>query len=184
MFLTNVYDLSKDYNMMLDKTVIDCFEETQISQTVLAEIINEYNLEQNDINADIDNFCSHSADNETSLVNDTSSTLHSTNKKFDDIGMSLRISKKALPDNTQYTGKNKIVYKKGFDELKNKSDNDSMKKLNNNKIHTNDKLVNGRIRKTNLSVKNNGNSKDSTNRNVRPNKKNIGTSNIERIKSV
>ena len=171
MILTTVYDLSKDYNMMLDKNVIDCFEETQISQETIANIIDMYNLEQNDIEGDYDNFCSHSNKNDTSTVNETSSTLHSINKKFDDNGMSLRYTNKITPDKIQYTGKNS----KAFQITPKKHDiNNSMKKLNNNEIHSNDKLVNGRIRKTNLSVESDGNSKNSTDRIVGPNKKNFG----------
>jgi len=45
MFLTNVYDMSSSYNMMLNKNIIDCFEEKQVDQTILTDIINNYNIE-------------------------------------------------------------------------------------------------------------------------------------------
>ena len=47
MFLTNVYDMSSSYNMMLNKNIIDCFDETTISQTTLNDIIKNYNIDQN-----------------------------------------------------------------------------------------------------------------------------------------
>jgi hypothetical protein len=209
MILTSVYDLSKDYNMMLNKNVIDCFEENEISQETISDIINNYNLEQNNIDGDYDKFCFQSNDNETSTVNETSSTLQSIHKKLDDNSMSLRRSKKVLSDSTQYTGKdtkafqienkelecNKDNYNKGnynkgnYNKGNYNKDNynkgnynkeNCKKKLNNNEIHCNDKIVNGGIRKTNLSVKNNGNSKDSTDRIVGSNQRNFRASDLTR----
>ena len=53
--INNIHDLSKDYNMMLDKTIIDCFEEIPISQTVLNNIIQNYNNIEQDNNTEQDN---------------------------------------------------------------------------------------------------------------------------------
>jgi hypothetical protein len=39
MFITGTYNLAQDYNMMLDKSIIDCFEEVPVSQQTLAELI-------------------------------------------------------------------------------------------------------------------------------------------------
>ena len=47
MYYTTVYNLSSDYNMMLNKNIIDCFDETTISQTTLNDIIKNYNIDQN-----------------------------------------------------------------------------------------------------------------------------------------
>ena len=44
MFLTNVYDSNinnnNSYNMMLNNNIINCFEEKQIDQSILTDIIN------------------------------------------------------------------------------------------------------------------------------------------------
>ncbi len=46
MYVTTVYDLAKDCNMMLDKSLIDCFEEITIDSEQLEELIENYNHEQ------------------------------------------------------------------------------------------------------------------------------------------
>ena len=51
MFLTNVYDMSNNYNMMVNKNLIECFEVNQIDQSILTDIINNYNIEDNEINS-------------------------------------------------------------------------------------------------------------------------------------
>ena len=51
MFLTNVYDMSNNYNMMVNKNLIECFEVKQIDQSILTDIINNYNIEDNEINS-------------------------------------------------------------------------------------------------------------------------------------
>lgn len=51
MFLTNVYDVSNNYNMMVNKNLIECFEVKQIDQSILTDIINNYNIEDNKINS-------------------------------------------------------------------------------------------------------------------------------------
>ena len=45
MFITNIYDASNSFNMMLNKNIIDCFEEKQVDQSILTDIINNYNIE-------------------------------------------------------------------------------------------------------------------------------------------
>ncbi len=43
MFITGTtYDPTKDYNMMLDKTLLDCFEEVPIRHEAFADILKEY----------------------------------------------------------------------------------------------------------------------------------------------
>ena len=51
MFLTNVYDMSNNYNMMVNNNLIECFEVKQIDQSILTDIINNYNIEDNEINS-------------------------------------------------------------------------------------------------------------------------------------
>lgn len=46
MYTTTIYDLAKDCNMMLDKTLIDCFEEIPIESEQLEELIENYNSDQ------------------------------------------------------------------------------------------------------------------------------------------
>jgi len=46
MYVTTVYDLAKDCNMMLDKSLIDCFEEITIDSEELEELVENYNQEQ------------------------------------------------------------------------------------------------------------------------------------------
>ena len=48
MFLTNVYDMSSSYNMMLNKNIIECFEVEQTDQSILTDIINNYNIEDDE----------------------------------------------------------------------------------------------------------------------------------------
>lgn len=48
MFLTNVYDMSSSYNMMLNKNITDCFKEEQVDQSILTDIINNYNIEDDE----------------------------------------------------------------------------------------------------------------------------------------
>ena len=43
MYTTTIYDLAKDCNMMLDKNLIDCFEEIPIESEQLEELIENYN---------------------------------------------------------------------------------------------------------------------------------------------
>ena len=47
MYFTTVYNLSSDYNIIINKNIIDCFDETTISQTTLNDIIKNYNIDQN-----------------------------------------------------------------------------------------------------------------------------------------
>jgi hypothetical protein len=46
MYTTTIYDLAKDCNMMLDKNLIDCFEEIPIESEQLEELIENYNSDQ------------------------------------------------------------------------------------------------------------------------------------------
>jgi len=48
MFLTNVYDISSSYNMLSNKNIIECFEVKQIEQSLLTDIINDYNIQDNE----------------------------------------------------------------------------------------------------------------------------------------
>ena len=48
MFLTNVYDMSSSYNMMLNKNIIECFEVEQTDQSILTNIIDNYNIEDDE----------------------------------------------------------------------------------------------------------------------------------------
>lgn len=178
MFLTTVYDLSRDFNMMIDKNVVDCFEENQLSQEVLSEIINKYNLEQNDLRNDSDTYYDRDkeieCDNKTSIVNENS--LKQSNKYYN-IQMSFHSSSNMIPDEIQYTGRDLINSEKNPSSSKQKTDflgcnQNSKEKLNKNKVLHNDKLVNGKNRKPNLSGKKDGNSTHQTNRIVRGNKKN------------
>ena len=73
MFLTNVYDMSSSYNMMLNKNIIDCFEVEQIDQSILTDIINNYNIEDNEIK-------SKNNESKTESKNKTLSKLSSKNR--------------------------------------------------------------------------------------------------------
>ena len=46
MFFTNVFTYSTDDNMMLYNNIIDCFEEEPIDQTILSNIIKNYNTKK------------------------------------------------------------------------------------------------------------------------------------------
>jgi len=46
MFFPNVFTYSTDDNMMLNKTIIDCFEEEPIDKTILSNIIKNYNTKR------------------------------------------------------------------------------------------------------------------------------------------
>lgn len=140
MFLTNVYDLSKDYNMMLNNDIIDCFCEEPISQEDLSDIIKNYNLEQNEI---------------TECSTKISHRERKTRSVNDDESFTQNVEVNELSDNKPYTSRNNNYYKK--------PNNNYLEKLNKNEIHKSDKLFNGRIRKPNLSVENNGDSKNPTN---------------------
>lgn len=61
MYYTTVYNLSSDYKE-LNKNIIDCFDETTISQTTLNDIIKNYNIDQNKTDNKI-NTNSNSKDN-------------------------------------------------------------------------------------------------------------------------
>lgn len=168
MFLTNVYDLSKDYNMMLNNNIIDCFEEVPISQEVIDDIIKDYNLEQNEMNE-----CSSKINKRTKktrTVNDDLSIPPNDLDNYQDNGLS---------DSKPYTGLNKINSRQLKPLTPNKKwygsgqgPNYKKEKLNKNEIQNTGKLFNGRIRIPNLSVENNGNSKDTTNRNIKKTQEN------------
>jgi len=72
MFLTNVYDMSSSYNMMLNKQIIDCFKEKQVDQSILTDIINNYNIEDDEYKTN--NKC------KTDSKNKVSSKVSSKNK--------------------------------------------------------------------------------------------------------
>ena len=57
MYFTTVYNLSSDYNMTINKNIIDCFDETTISQTTLNDIIKNYNIVQNKTDNKINTNC-------------------------------------------------------------------------------------------------------------------------------
>ena len=46
MFFTNVFPCSTDDNMMLYNNIFDCFEEEPIDQTILSNIIKNYNTKK------------------------------------------------------------------------------------------------------------------------------------------
>ena len=73
MYLTTVYDMSNSYNMMLNKNIIDCFEVEQIDQSILTDIINNYNIEDNEIK-------SKNNESKTESKNKTLSKLSSKNR--------------------------------------------------------------------------------------------------------
>ena len=59
MFISTIYDIKQDYNMMLDSSLIDCFEETPIDNDILTNLIDsienneklkKINLHNNHIN--------------------------------------------------------------------------------------------------------------------------------------
>lgn len=72
MFLTNVYDMSSSYNMMLNKNIIECFEVEQIDQSILTNIIDNYNIEDDEYKTN--NKC------KTDSKNKVSSKVSSKNK--------------------------------------------------------------------------------------------------------
>ena len=76
MFLTNVYDSNinnnNSYNMMLNNNIINCFEEKQIDQSILTDIINNYNIEDDEYKTN--NKC------KTDSKNKVSSKVSSKNK--------------------------------------------------------------------------------------------------------
>ena len=39
MYITTIYDIKKDYNMMLDSSLVDCFQEIEMDQEVLSDMI-------------------------------------------------------------------------------------------------------------------------------------------------
>ena len=76
MFLTNVYysniNNNNSYNMMLNNNIINCFEEKQIDQSILTDIINNYNIEDDEYKTN--NKC------KTDSKNKVSSKVSSKNK--------------------------------------------------------------------------------------------------------
>ena len=74
MFLTtNVYDKSSSYNMMYNNNIIECFEVKQIEQSLLTDIINNYNIQDNEIKT-------KNNKNNVKSKNNTSSKLSSKNR--------------------------------------------------------------------------------------------------------
>jgi hypothetical protein len=65
MFITNIYDASNSFNMMLNKNIIDCFQVKQIDQSILTDIIDNYNIED-DENKTKNNKCNFESKNKTS----------------------------------------------------------------------------------------------------------------------
>ena len=69
MFLTNVYysniNNNNSYNMMLNNNIIKCFEVEQIDQSILTNIIENYNIED-DKNKTNNNKCNFESKNKIS----------------------------------------------------------------------------------------------------------------------
>jgi hypothetical protein len=160
MFLTTVYDLSKDYNMTLGKELIDCYDEVPISQEMLLQIIENYNLEQNNLSESV----------KTSTVNYISSTYQNQNHQLDE---------QVSSDDKTYNGRRHINSKRNNNLLL-----FELEKLNKNKIHDMRNINNGRIRKTNLSIENNGDSKNPTDRVIGKCTKNFGNKRTKSTKKL
>ena len=128
MYVTTVYDLAKDCNMMLDKSLIDCFEEIKIDSEQLDELVENYNQEQQlvIINTTYEN-------NELNMDNNLDDTLTNQQNNYEKLNKN-KIHNYLIPSNekereqhNKRTGKNDPTVKRNehFKNRTNRTSNES-----------------------------------------------------------
>lgn len=145
MYVTTVYDLAKDCNMMLDKNLIDCFEEVKIDSEQLDELIENYNLEQ-----------------QLGIINTTRET--SNDYTCDTLN-------NQLPEKISNKTNNDIYSNKNNYEKLNKNKIHNYLYPNNEKKGKNSDKINSRNRRNDTSIERDENCENRTNRPSVKNKK-------------
>lgn len=149
MYTTTIYDLAKDCNMMLDKNLIDCFEEIPIESEQLEELIENYNSDQTLTVINISHNTKHN------LIEEDNQDIY--NNKKDQY-------KNRLKKYNEKLNKNKIhnyVYPNNENEMEN----------SNNQFNTTGSYH--RSRKYDTTIERNEDSSNRRNRTLKPTTRNI-----------
>jgi hypothetical protein len=165
MYTTTIYDLAKDCNMMLDKNLIDCFEEIPIESEQLEELIENYNSDQTLTVINIVHNTKHNLiENNEDILKGTNNEKYVYNNAKDLYNNTKDLYKNRFKKNNEKLNKNEIhnyVYHNNENEVEN-----SKKQFNRNGLYS-------RSGKYDTQIERNKDSSNRRDRTLRPTTRNI-----------